>query len=131
MTSPPTTSTREWYIRIALGISGVVIALPGVIGTASSAGIEALYDTGPLTELEAALLQHRAALLAIVGVLLLVSILSKHLRPAAIAAALASNASFILFTLVHSASFDSLALVAATDVVLSVLLAFALFFSRK
>lgn len=129
--TPRTTSAREWYVRIALGISGFVIAAPGIIGALSANGIELLYKTGPLPQLDAALLQHRAVLLMLVGGLLLAAIRLNHLRTTAIAIAIFSNVSFIVFTLIHHDSLQQLALVAGIDVVLTILLALALALQTK
>lgn len=129
--TPGTTSAREWYVRIALGISGIVIAAPGIIGALSANGIELLYKTGPLPQLDATLLQHRAVLLMLIGVLLLAAIRLSHLRTTAIAIAIFSNVSFIVFTLIHRDSLQQLALVAGIDVALTILLVLALALQPK
>lgn len=116
------TSKKEWYTRFALAICGLVIASPGIIGTLSLHALAGLYDTGPLTAIDSVLLQHRAVLLAIVGMSLLISIYWKHLRTPAITAALISNLSFTTLVFLYPTTGMALGVIAGIDIVLSILL---------
>lgn len=122
MASIYNTSKREWYTRFALGISGLIIATPGIIGVLSLQMIAEMYKTGPISDLEAVLLQHRAILLAVIGGMLLAAIVWKPLRLPAIIAALISNLGYVMFVLAYPSTNDALGIIASIDVVLSIML---------
>lgn len=119
-------NVREWYMRCALIVCGVVIAAPGIIGLASKDAVTKLYSVAQLSGIDAVLLQHRAALLLAVGVLLIAAVTHKTLRLAACIVALLSNISFILLVWLTPYAHSALAVIALVDVALSILLIIAL-----
>ena len=123
-------SRREWFVRVAYGISGVVIAAPGLIGAVSTQGLAKLYGLTDPGSLELALLQHRAVLLSTVGILLLIAIWSKPLRPVAAVVAIVSNITFIGYVALHGAP-AQLSTIAAVDIGLTVLLIIAICIARR
>lgn len=112
----------EWYTRLVLVISGLIIATPGVIGAISIDGLHDLYAVGLHTTTETVLLQHRGVLLVIIGGLLLTSSMVRSLRLAAIVAGLFSNIAFITLTLLQPDTHANLGPIAWVDVALTLLL---------
>ncbi len=79
---------------IGLMVAGIIhlLPVPGVLG---NEWLKSLYGINAESPDLAILLQHRALLFGIIGILLFAAVPLAHLRAAAIFAALASMASFI------------------------------------
>ena len=115
-------TVAEWYIRLVLIVSGLIIAAPGIIGMLSVDGLSALYAIDVHSPTTAVLLQHRGVLLAIVGSLLIAASAVRSLRLTAITVGLLSNITFVALTLLEPGAHASLARIAWVDVALTVLL---------
>jgi hypothetical protein len=107
---------------VALLVSSLIhlLPLPGVMGTAALARLYGIDVVDPNTSI---LLQHRALLFGMLGVLMLVAIAVPSLRVTVLAVALFSAASFILVALRVGGYNTAVARVVSADVVASVLLA--------
>lgn len=106
---------------VALVVAGLIHLLPvsGVAGTQALTRLYGIEVTDPNT---AILLQHRALLFGVLGVMMLSAAALPSLRLAALAVGLFSAASFIVVALVVGGYNASIGRVVAADVVAVVLL---------
>jgi hypothetical protein len=107
---------------VALLIAGLIhlLPVPGVMGAAPLARLYGIEVADPNTSI---LLQHRALLFGVLGVLMLGAIAVPGLRVAVLAVALCSAASFIVVALWVGGYNAAIARVVTADVVASILLA--------
>jgi hypothetical protein len=107
---------------VALFIAGLIhlLPLPGVMGAAALTRLYGIEVVDPNTSI---LLQHRALLFGVLGVLMLGAIAVPGLRVAVLAVALCSAASFIVVALWVGGYNAAIARVVTADVVASILLA--------
>jgi hypothetical protein len=107
---------------VALLIAGLIhlLPVPGVMGAAALARLYGIEVADPNTSI---LLQHRALLFGVLGVLMLGAIAVPGLRVAVLAVALCSAASFIVVALWVGGYNAAIARVVTADVVASILLA--------
>lgn len=120
------------YIAVSYFVSGLINLAPA-IGAVSNSQLARLYGiaiAGPELSL---LLRHRALLLGIVGVLLLVAAFREQLRTTAGLAGLFSMLSFVAIALVTPTDSSNLDRVAVIDAITSaaLLIAIALHWSRS
>lgn len=111
------------YVSVmALLIAGLIhlLPLPGVMGASALARLYGIEVVDPNTSI---LLQHRALLFGVLGVLMLGAIAVPGLRVTVLAVALFSAASFIVVALWVGGYNAAIARVIAADVVASTLLA--------
>ena len=111
------------YVSIvALLVAGLIhlLPVPGVMGVGSLARLYGIEVNDPNT---AILLQHRALLFGVLGVLMLSAIGLPWLRVTALTVALFSAASFIVVAIAVGGYNPAIARVVVADVVASVLLA--------
>jgi hypothetical protein len=111
------------YVSIvALLVAGLIhlLPVPGVMGVGSLARLYGIEVNDPNT---AILLQHRALLFGVLGVLMLSAIGLPWLRVTALTVALFSAASFIVVAMAVGGYNPAIARVVVADVVASVLLA--------
>lgn len=107
---------------VALLIAGLIHLLP-VPGVMGAAALERLYGIEVADPNTSILLQHRALLFGVLGVLMLGAIAVPGLRVAVLAVALCSAASFIVVALWVGGYNAAIARVVTADVVASILLA--------
>ncbi|MGB2818911.1 MAG: phosphopantetheine adenylyltransferase [Burkholderiaceae bacterium] len=107
---------------VALLIAGLIhlLPVPGVMGAAALTRLYGIEVVDPNTSI---LLQHRALLFGVLGVLMLGAIAVPGLRVAVLAVALCSAASFIVVALWVGGYNAAIARVVTADVVASILLA--------
>lgn len=107
---------------IALLVSGLIhlLPVPGVMGAQSLTRLYGIQVADPNT---AILLQHRALLFGLLGILMLIAIAVPSIRVIVIVAALFSAASFIGIALWVGGYNAALSRVVTTDIVASILLA--------
>ncbi len=107
---------------IALFVSGLIhlLPIPGVLGAPALTRLYGIELTDPNT---AILLQHRALLFGLLGVLMWVAIAVPSLRITALTMALFSASSFIVVALMVGGYNAAVARVVAADVLASALLA--------
>jgi len=111
------------YVSIvALLVAGVIhlLPIPGVLGAGTLTRLYGIEVSDPNT---AILLQHRALLFGVLGVLMLSAIALPSLRVTALAAGLFSAASFIVVAILVGGYNAAIGRVVAADVVAAVLLA--------
>ena len=111
------------YVSIvALLVAGIIhlLPVPGVMGVSTLARLYGIQVNDPNT---AILLQHRALLFGVLGVLMLSAIALPWLRVTALAVALFSAASFIAVAVAVGGYNPAIGRVVVADVVASVLLA--------
>jgi hypothetical protein len=111
------------YVSIvALLVAGIIhlLPVPGVMGVSTLARLYGIEVNDPNT---AVLLQHRALLFGVLGVLMLSAIALPWLRVTALAVALFSAASFIAVAMAVGGYNSAIGRVVVADVVASVLLA--------
>jgi hypothetical protein len=111
------------YISIvALLVAGIIhlLPVPGVMGVSALARLYGIEVNDPNT---AILLQHRALLFGVLGVLMLSAIALPWLRVTALTVALFSAASFIVVAMAVGGYNPSIGRVVVADIVASVLLA--------
>ena len=110
---------------VALLVAGIIhlLPVPGVMGASTLARLYGIEVTDPST---AILLQHRALLFGVLGVLMLSAIALPWLRVTALAVALFSAASFIVVAMAVGGYNPAIGRVVVADVVASVLLAVGL-----
>ena len=107
---------------VALLVAGIIhlLPVPGVMGVATLARLYGIEVNDSDT---AILLQHRALLFGVLGVLMLAAVALPRLRLTALAIALFSAASFIVVALAVGGYNAAIGRVVIADVVASVLLA--------
>jgi hypothetical protein len=107
---------------VALLVAGLIhlLPLPGVMGASTLTRLYGIEVTDPNT---AILLQHRALLFGVLGVLMLAAIALPWLRVTALAVALFSAATFIVVAMAVGGYSPAIGRVVVADVVASVLLA--------
>jgi hypothetical protein len=107
---------------VALLVAGIVhlLPVPGVMGVSTLARLYGIEVHDPNT---AILLQHRALLFGVLGVLMLSAIALPWLRVTALSVALFSAASFIVVATAVGGHNTAIGRVVVADVVASVLLA--------
>jgi hypothetical protein len=112
----------KYVSAVALFVAGLIhlLPLPGVMGAAALARLYGIEVVEPNTSI---LLQHRALLFGVLGVLMLVAIAVPGLRVTVLVVALCSAASFIAVALCVGGYNAAIARVVAADVVASILLA--------
>ena len=111
------------YVSIvALLVAGIIhlLPVPGVMGVSTLARLYGIEVNDPNT---AILLQHRALLFGVLGVLMLSAIALPWLRVTALAVALFSAASFIAVAIAVGGYNPAIGRVVVADIVASVLLA--------
>ncbi|MCE2692340.1 MAG: phosphopantetheine adenylyltransferase [Rubrivivax sp.] len=111
------------YVSIvALLVAGIIhlLPVPGVMGVSTLARLYGIQVNDPNT---AILLQHRALLFGVLGVLMLSAIALPWLRVTALAVALFSAASFIAVAVTVGGYNLAIGRVVVADIVASVLLA--------
>jgi len=111
------------YVSIvALLVAGIIhlLPVPGVMGVSTLARLYGIEVNDPNT---AVLLQHRALLFGVLGVLMLSAIALPWLRVTALAVALFSAASFIVVAMAVGGYNPAIGRVVVADIVASVLLA--------
>lgn len=111
------------YVSIvALLVAGIIhlLPVPGVMGASTLARLYGIEVNDPNT---AILLQHRALLFGVLGVLMLSAIALPSLRVTALTVALFSAASFIVVAIAVGGYNPAIGRVVVADVVASVLLA--------
>lgn len=111
------------YVSIvALLVAGLIhlLPIPGVMGASTLARLYGIEVNDPNT---AILLQHRALLFGVLGVLMLSAIALPWLRATALSAGLFSAASFIVIAMAVGGYNPAIGRVVFADVVASVLLA--------
>ena len=111
------------YVSIvALLVAGIIhlFPVPGVMGASTLARLYGIEANDPNT---AILLQHRALLFGVLGVLMLSAIALPWLRVTALTVALFSAASFIFVAIAVGGYNSAIGRVVVADVVASVLLA--------
>jgi hypothetical protein len=111
------------YVSIvALLVAGIIhlLPVPGVMGVSTLARLYGIQVNDPNT---AILLQHRALLFGVLGVLMLSAIALPWLRVTALAVALFSAASFIAVAVAVGGYNPAIGRVVIADIVASVLLA--------
>jgi len=111
------------YVSIvALLVAGIIhlLPVPGVMGVSTLARLYGIEVNDPNT---AILLQHRALLFGVLGVLMLSAIALPWLRVTALTVALFSAASFIVVAMAVGGYNAAIGRVVVADVVASVLLA--------
>jgi hypothetical protein len=111
------------YVSIvALLVAGLIhlLPVPGVMGASTLARLYGIEVTDPNT---AILLQHRALLFGVLGVLMLSAIALPWLRITVLAVALFSAASFIVVAMAVGGYNPAIGRIVVADVVASVLLA--------
>ena len=111
------------YVSIvALLVAGIIhlLPVPGVMGVSTLARLYGIQVNDPNT---AVLLQHRALLFGVLGVLMLSAIALPWLRVTALAVALFSAASFIAVAVAVGGYNPAIGRVVVADIVASVLLA--------
>ena len=111
------------YVSVfALLVAGVIhlLPIPGVVGANTLARLYGIAVTDPNS---AILLQHRALLFGVLGVLMLVSIGMPALRIAALSVGLFSAASFVAVALWVGGYNDSIQRVVVADIIVTVMLA--------
>lgn len=111
------------YVSIvALLIAGIIhlLPVPGVMGVSTLTRLYGIEVNDPNT---AILLQHRALLFGVLGVLMLTAIALPSLRVTALTVGLFSAASFIVVAMAVGGYNPAIARVVVADVVASVLLA--------
>jgi hypothetical protein len=111
------------YVSIAaLLVAGIIhlLPVPGVMGVSTLARLYGIEVNDPNT---AILLQHRALLFGVLGVLMLSAIALPWLRVTALTVALFSAASFVLVAIAVGGYNAAIGRVVVADVVASVLLA--------
>ena len=114
------------YVSIvALLVAGIIhlVPVPGVMGVGTLARLYGIEVNDPNM---AILLQHRALLFGVLGVLMLIAVALPWLRVTVLAVALFSAASFIVVAMVIGGYNSAIGRVVIADVVASVLLAFGL-----
>jgi hypothetical protein len=114
------------YVSIvALLVAGIIhlLPVPGVMGASTLARLYGIEVSDPNT---AILLQHRALLFGVLGVLMLSAIALPWLRVTALAVALFSAASFIVVATAVGGYNPAIGRIVVADVVASVLLAVGL-----
>jgi len=107
---------------VALVVAGLIHLLP-VSGVAGSQALTRLYGIEVTDPNAAILLQHRALLFGVLGVLMLSAAALPSLRLAALAVGLFSAASFIVVALAVGGYNASIGRVVTADVIAAVLLA--------
>ncbi len=117
-------NARAWVALVAMLIAGLVQCAPLIVA-AKPALAQRLYATTALDATQSLLLRHRAVLLGMVGVLLLVGASVRPLRTAAIVMGLASKSSYLLLLSVEPAASAQCKRVGAIDVVTAILLVIA------
>ena len=111
------------YVSIvALLVAGIIhlLPVPGVMGVSTLARLYGIQVNDPNT---AILLQHRALLFGVLGVLMLSAVALPWLRVTALTVALFSAASFIVVAVAVGGYNPAIGRVVVADVVASVLLA--------
>ncbi|WP_088283791.1 phosphopantetheine adenylyltransferase [Ideonella sp. A 288] len=111
------------YVSIvALLVAGIIhlLPVPGVMGVSTLARLYGIQVNDPNT---AVLLQHRALLFGVLGVLMLSAIALPWLRVTVLTVALFSAASFIVVAMAVGGYNSAIGKVVVADVVASVLLA--------
>ncbi len=111
------------YVSIvALLVAGIIhlLPVPGVMGVSTLARLYGIEVNDPNT---AVLLQHRALLFGVLGVLMLTAVALPWLRVTALCVGLFSTASFVAVALAVGGYNAAIGRVVAADVVASVLLA--------
>ena len=111
------------YVSIvALLVAGIIhlLPVPGVMGVSTLARLYGIQVNDPNT---AILMQHRALLFGVLGVLMLSAIALPWLRVTALAVALFSAASFIAVAVAVGGYNPAIGRVVVADIVASVLLA--------
>ena len=111
------------YVSIvALLVAGIIhlLPVPGVMGVSTLARLYGIEVNDPNT---AILLQHRALLFGVLGVLMLSAIALPWLRITALTVALFSAASFIVVAIAVGGYNPAIGRVVVADIVASVLLA--------
>lgn len=111
------------YVSIvALLVAGIIhlLPVPGVMGVSTLARLYGIEANDPNA---AILLQHRALLFGVLGVLMLSAIVLPWLRVTALTVALFSAASFIVVAMAVGGYNPAIGRVVVADVVASVLLA--------
>lgn len=121
----------ELYSKGALLLSGILIAIPGVLAAFSTTALSTLYGVASPTETEVVLLRHRGVILALLGCLLIYSMFVRRYRTMAIVIAIISNSSFATLALFYKGSLSDLSLISLVDIVLTLLLVVALIINRR
>ena len=117
-----TPSTMNHVITIALLVAGIIHLLP-VSGVLGPSALARLYDIEVNDPNMAILLQHRALLFGVLGMLTLIAIPLAWLRLTALTVALFSALSFIVIATMVNGYNPAIARIVIADVVASVLLA--------
>jgi hypothetical protein len=94
---------RDWLVGTVLVVGGVIHLLPGV-GLLAPARLAALYGIAGLDADLLVLLRHRALLLALLGVVLLVAAVRRSWQRPALAAAVLSTVVFVLLAFAYPVS---------------------------
>ena len=112
----------KYVAIVALLVAGIIhlLPVPGVMGVSTLARLYGIEANDPNT---AILLQHRALLFGVLGVLMLSAIALPWLRVTALTVALFSAASFIVVAMAVGGYNTAIGRVVVADVVASVLLA--------
>lgn len=112
----------QYVSIVALLVAGIIhlLPIPGVMGASTLARLYGIEVNDPNT---AILLQHRALLFGVLGVLMLSAIALPWLRVTALTVALFSAASFIVVAMAVGKYNSAIGRVVVADVVASVLLA--------
>lgn len=110
---------------VALLVAGIIhlLPVPGVMGVSTLARLYGIEVSDPNT---AILLQHRALLFGLLGVLMLVAVALPWLRVTVLTVALFSAASFIVVALAVGGYNPAIGRVVVADVLASMLLAVGL-----
>lgn len=95
--------SRDWMIAGVLVLGGVIHLLPGV-GLVAPSRLAALYGIAGLDADLLVLLRHRALLLALLGVVLLVAVVRRSWQRPALAAAVLSTVVFVLLAFAYPVS---------------------------
>lgn len=119
--------------RLATGLLLIVglINLAPIMGVAGQTVLENMYDVSVASPDVALLLRHRAFLLAIVGLLLIVSAFQRPLRQAAIVAGYFSMLSYIFLHILSGVENEALMTVSYIDIVAIVMLTAAILVQRQ
>ena len=119
------TKLLEYGSTIALLVSGIIHLIP-VYGVSGSAALTQLYGIEVVDSNVAILLQHRALLFGILGLLMLLAIALPSIRITVLVAGLLSAASFIVVAMWVGGYNPAISRVIRADAVASALLAVGL-----
>jgi hypothetical protein len=116
------TKLLEYGSTVALLVSGIIHLIP-VYGVSGSAALTQLYGIEVVDSNVAILLQHRALLFGILGLLMLLAIALPSIRITVLVAGLLSAASFIVVAMWVGGYNDDISRVIRADALASALLA--------